>query len=123
MILGVRKNRCHILGHGLLAGNCSEIAGAGQTVTKFISRQPMKLGWSLKMTARLDLVGVCKQSMPIKQLEVPQKCIFLIFGDIIVKFWHFPYLKKLLNEWNWLAAPNNSTVELPDSVLQLGIQQ
>ena len=34
------------------------------------------------MTARLDLVGVCKQIISIQQSEVPQKCIFLMFGDI-----------------------------------------
>ena len=78
----VRKNRCYISGHGRLTGNSQ---GGAKKVTKSICREPMVVETSLtlKMTARLDSAGVCKQIIPIQQPQVLQKCIFLIFGDLI----------------------------------------
>ena len=70
------------------------------------------------MTARLDLVVVCKQIIPMQQLEVPQKCIFLKSGNLYGKILTFSIFKKPFNVWNQLTPENNTTFHLHDSVLR-----
>ena len=81
------------------------------------------------MTTRVDLVGVCKQIIPIQQPEVSQKWIITFWGTTKKcenkngKILTFSIFKKPFNVWNWLAPQNNSTIQFSDSVLQLGIQK
>ena len=48
------------------------------------------------MTARLDLVGVCKQIIPMQQPEKLQKYIFLILGNLYGEILTFSIFKKPL---------------------------
>ena len=102
----VRKNRCHILGHGRLAGNSLEMPQTEEKSNKIHISRPDGRGNlvdPLKITTRLDLVEVCKQIITMQQPDVPQKCIFLMLGTLYGKILTFVIFKKPFNVWNWLA--------------------
>ena len=70
------------------------------------------------MTARIDLVGIFKQIIPLRLREVLPKCTFFNFGVLHGNILTFFIFKKPFNTRNRLTPQNNSTVQLPDSILQ-----